>query len=58
VHTVRVRLPRRPVRSLFRFLFRALWAAVAVGLDLDPPQREEAKPRAARQVAAEARRDR
>jgi hypothetical protein len=46
------------VRSLFRFLFRALWAAVAVGLDLNPPQREESKPRSARQVAAEARKER
>ncbi len=46
------------MRSLFRFLFRALWAAVAVNLDLDPPKREETKPRAARRIATEARRER
>jgi hypothetical protein len=52
----RFRLPRRPVRTALRFLVRAVWAWIAVSLDLDKPQPRESKPRPAREVDRDARR--
>ncbi|MFC7616561.1 hypothetical protein ACFQV2_26930 [Actinokineospora soli] len=45
------------MRRFFRFLFRLVGAAIAVSLDLERPQQPETKPRAARRIRMDARRD-
>ncbi|GGS36605.1 hypothetical protein [Actinokineospora fastidiosa] len=52
-------LPRKPVRRLFRFVFRLIGAAIATSLDLERPERPErpeSRSRPARRIAFEARR--
>lgn len=51
-----MRLPRKPVRTFFRALFRLIGTAIAVALDLDEPRRAETRPRAARRISTDARR--
>lgn len=45
------------MRTFLRFVLRLIGTAIAVGLDLDRPQREESKPRAARRISTDARRE-